>query len=98
MADMENALWGADRVDSNETTISHDFVTAMIKGDSGPAPGHWAIKGGDAQAGDLTVYWDGNRADKYARPAVWKSTATRYPRETATRYPRESQLAYRPIF
>ncbi|KAK7230482.1 alpha-L-arabinofuranosidase [Aureococcus anophagefferens] len=29
MADMENALWGADRVKSNESTIDHDVVTAM---------------------------------------------------------------------
>jgi len=156
MADMENALWGADVVTSNEEPITHDFVTAMIKGDvstvdgpgeytegvdyaendiapcgkngcvldaesthldcetkcnatsgcagyvfadascsgkSGPicwtkgamkgprqrscrssrdlsgdasGPGHWAIKGGDAQAGALKVYWDGKRAPKYA--------------------------------
>merc|ERR1712139_470892 len=29
-------------------------------------PGHWAIKGGDAQAGELQVYWDGRRAPGYA--------------------------------
>jgi hypothetical protein len=29
-------------------------------------PGHWAIKGGDAQRGALTVYWDGKRAPGYA--------------------------------
>jgi|EP00505_MAST-04D_sp_SCG-Rhode-Island_P003861 hypothetical protein len=33
MADMENALWGADKVESNEPSIHHPFVTAMIKGD-----------------------------------------------------------------
>jgi len=66
MADMENALWGADRVDSNEPTINHTFVTAIVKGDSGAAPGHWAIKGGSAQMGELTVYWDGKRAPGYA--------------------------------
>lgn len=33
MADMENALWGADVIDSNETLINHSFVTAMVKGD-----------------------------------------------------------------
>ena len=33
MADMENALWGADVVKSNERSINHDFVTAMTKGD-----------------------------------------------------------------
>ena len=32
MADMENALWGADKVESNEPPINHPFVTAMIKG------------------------------------------------------------------
>ena len=66
MADMEQALWGADVVKSNEEPIEHEFVTAMIKGDSGDAPGHWAIKGGDAQAGELKVYWDGKRAPRYA--------------------------------
>jgi len=66
MADMENALWGANVVQSNETTISHDFVTAMVKGDTGPAPGHWAILGADAQGGDLQTYWDGPRATDYA--------------------------------
>merc|ERR1719336_1037564 len=33
MADMEQALWGADVVKSNEPPIVHDFVTAMVKGD-----------------------------------------------------------------
>ncbi len=155
MADMENALWGADKVVSNEPSINHPFVTAMVKGDvttgtgtagpytpnvdhgshdmapcgyagctlaatathddcdeicrnatgcvgyvfadadcsgaSGPIcwtksafgpgtsktcrasrqlfdafPGHWAIKGGDANNGDLAVYWDGDRAPGYA--------------------------------
>mmetsp|Transcript_19189 Transcript_19189/g.54208 ORF Transcript_19189/g.54208 Transcript_19189/m.54208 type:complete len:429 (-) Transcript_19189:52-1338(-) len=153
MADMENALWGSDVVKSNESPIKHDFVTAMVKGDtssrnpagpytesmdfaqgdmppcgssgcvlpkdntyldcesmcnasagclgyvfaeascssqSGPVcwtkaamdtpsqascrnsrvlgavPGHWAIKGGDAQSGKLSVYWDGKRAPGYA--------------------------------
>eukprot|EP01052_Picozoa_sp_SAG31_P007791 SAG31_NODE_377_length_16533_cov_99.867957_14_plen_174_part_00 len=33
MADMENALWGADRIVSNEDPITFPFVTAMIKGD-----------------------------------------------------------------
>ncbi|KAH8072858.1 alpha-L-arabinofuranosidase [Aureococcus anophagefferens] len=66
MADMENALWGADRVKSNESTIDHDVVTAVVKGDSGAAPGHWAIKGGDATSGGLATFWDGARAPGYA--------------------------------
>jgi hypothetical protein len=52
---MENALWGADKIKSDEPSINHEFVTAMVKGDTGPAPGHWAIKGGDAQTGKLKV-------------------------------------------
>ena len=40
-----------NQVQSNEPSIQHEFVTAMIKGDSGDGSGHWAIKGGDAQAG-----------------------------------------------
>lgn len=67
MADMENALWGADEVVSNEDPIEHDYVTAMIKGDvSASSNGHWAIKGGDAQSGKLNTYWDGKRASGYA--------------------------------
>ena len=154
MADMENALWGADVVESNEPPIIHPFITAMIKGDSSPRkgragpytigidhggadmepcgyfgcpleqnhthidcenicnstigcvgyvfadascsgdlkpicwiksswnegtpkacrssrllgeiPGHFAIKGGNAQGGDLLAYWDGQRAPGYA--------------------------------
>jgi hypothetical protein len=49
MADMENALWGADVVQSNEESISHEFVTAMIKCDSAnipPAPSPPPIKPG----------------------------------------------------
>ena len=34
----------------------------MVKGDSGAAPGHWVIKGGNAQTGALKTYWDGGRA------------------------------------
>jgi hypothetical protein len=32
----------------------------------GSVPGHWAIKGGDAQEGPLKVYFDGKRAPGYA--------------------------------
>ena len=38
----------------------------MVKGDSGAAPGHWAIKGADAQTGTFKTYWDGHRAPRYA--------------------------------
>merc|ERR1711998_265006 len=32
----------------------------------GVVSGHWAIKGGNSQAGALRVYWDGKRAPGYA--------------------------------
>ena len=66
MADLENGLWGSNLTASVEPTISHTFITAMIKGDSGPSPGHFAVKGGDAQSGTLTVFWDGPRPHGYA--------------------------------
>lgn len=66
MADMENALFGADNTSSNEPPINHNFVMAMVKGDTGGKPGHWAIKGGDATVGDLKVYFDGKRAPGYS--------------------------------
>ena len=61
MADLEQGLWGTNVTASQEPTISHTFVTAMVKGDTGPKPGHFALKGGDAQTGELTTYWDGPR-------------------------------------
>lgn len=66
MGDLEKGLWGSNVVDSAEPSITHTFVTAMFKGDSGAAPGHMAIKGGDAQAGDLRVFYDGPRPPLYA--------------------------------
>jgi hypothetical protein len=35
----KNALWGADVVESHEPTITHDYVTAMVKGDSAKTTG-----------------------------------------------------------
>ena len=67
MADLEAGLWGADVKESHEPSISHAFVTAMVKGDSSAntqGKGRWAIKGGDAAAGGLTVYWDGARPNR----------------------------------
>jgi hypothetical protein len=54
MGDMENALWGADK-GGVEQSINHSFVTAMLKGDTGKAPGHFALKGASAQAGPFLV-------------------------------------------
>lgn len=66
MADLEQGLWGSNITASLEPTISHTFVTALFKGASGSAPGHFALKGGDAQQGPLQVYWDGPRPHGYA--------------------------------
>jgi len=66
MADLEKGLFGCNSTISQEPTISHTFVTAMLKGDRGASPGHFALKGGDAQAGPLRVYWDGQRPPGYA--------------------------------
>ena len=38
MADLEAGLWGSDVINSPEASIQHEFVTAMVKGDSGPSP------------------------------------------------------------
>ena len=65
-------MWGSNIVESKEPSIKHNFVTAMVKGDTGPAPGHWAIKGGDATTGGLTVYWDGARPTD-ATTGRWKN-------------------------
>lgn len=66
MGDLEQGLFGSNKTDSSESSITHTFVTGMFKGDTGPAPGHMAIKGGDAQQGPLTVFYDGWRPKGYA--------------------------------
>jgi hypothetical protein len=68
---LEAGLWGANVIDSKEPPIQHKFVTAMVKGGTGPKPGHWAIKGGDATADSLTVYWDGPRPTSAAVTNRW---------------------------
>eukprot|EP00658_Telonema_sp_P-2_P011773 TRINITY_DN14509_c0_g1_i2.p2 TRINITY_DN14509_c0_g1~~TRINITY_DN14509_c0_g1_i2.p2 ORF type:complete len:190 (+),score=38.42 TRINITY_DN14509_c0_g1_i2:111-680(+) len=63
MADLENGLWGGSAKAGVVPSMDADFVTAMIKGDSG---NHWAIKGGDAAAAGLKTLYDGVRPDGYA--------------------------------
>ena len=63
MADLENGLWGGnEHVSPGNHPIVADFVTAMVKGDSG---NHFALKGGDATTGTLTVLYDGVRPNGY---------------------------------
>jgi hypothetical protein len=59
MADLENGLFGSNQSASKEPSLAGKaFVTAMVKGDSS---NHWAIKGGDAGAGQLVTLYDGVR-------------------------------------
>jgi len=46
---------------NNLAPINHRFVTAIVKGESN----HWAIRGGNAQSGGLTTYFDGRRPNGY---------------------------------
>ncbi|KAA9375994.1 alpha-L-arabinofuranosidase [Microbispora triticiradicis] len=62
MADLEWGLFsGVNAGYNNLAPINHRFVTAMVKGE----PNHWAIRGGDAQSGGLTNYFDGRRPNGY---------------------------------
>ena len=45
----------------NPTLNGSTFVTAMLKGRAG----HFALKGGDAQSGQLQVLYDGPRPEGY---------------------------------
>ncbi|MEU1884870.1 arabinofuranosidase catalytic domain-containing protein [Micromonospora sp. WMMD987] len=62
MADLEWGLFsGVNAGYNNISSINHRFVTAMVKGE----PNHWAIRGGNAQSGGLTTYFDGRRPNGY---------------------------------
>ncbi|MEJ3749103.1 arabinofuranosidase catalytic domain-containing protein [Actinomycetes bacterium KLBMP 9797] len=62
MADLEWGLFsGVNAGYNNIPSINHRFVTAMVKGE----PNHWAIRGGNAQSGGLTTYFDGRRPNGY---------------------------------
>lgn len=65
MGDLESGVWGGNNADENprNTPITDvAFVTAMLKG----RPGHWALKGGDANAGRLKTLYDGPRPPGYS--------------------------------
>lgn len=66
MMDSEKGLWGSNVDVPKEHSINHKFVTAMLKGDEGGSPGHWTLKGGDAQSGTLDSIFDGERPQGYA--------------------------------
>ena len=61
MADLENGLYaGGTLVNNNNISVPFDYVTAIVKGKAGG----FAIKGGNAQNGNLTTFYDGARPTK----------------------------------
>ena len=69
LADLEDGMWSASDQPGHAKSIQHAYVTAMLKGGSASkihANGHFAIKGGDSQAGELTVYYEGSRPKGYS--------------------------------
>jgi hypothetical protein len=59
MADLENGLYSGVNAGFNagDPTINHRYLTAIIKGE----PNHWAIRGGNAQSGGLSTFYNGAR-------------------------------------
>lgn len=59
MADLENGLFSGvnQKYNANDPSISHRFLTAIVKGE----PNHWAIRGGNAQSGGLSTFYNGVR-------------------------------------
>jgi non-reducing end alpha-L-arabinofuranosidase len=59
MADLENGLFSGvnQHYNAGDPTINHRYTTAIVKG----GPNHWAIRGGNAQSGGLSTFYDGVR-------------------------------------
>jgi hypothetical protein len=72
MADLENGLYagwenGQDRNISTNTPLEHDFVTAVLVGDTADkngGKGRFALYGGDATTGTLLTMYDGIRPER----------------------------------
>jgi hypothetical protein len=72
MADLENGLYagwenGQDQLISTNTPLQHDFVTAVVVGDTADkndGAGRFALYGGDATTGVLETKYDGIRPEK----------------------------------
>ena len=68
MGDLENGLWAGDSSPfAMNMPVTWAYVTAMVKGDVA-GMNHWTIKEGDAQAGTLTMPFDGNRPSSRYNP------------------------------
>ena len=62
MADLENGLWaGAEKINPDNTRVEGKYITAMVKGRSGG----FALKGGNAQTGELKTLFEGGRPKGY---------------------------------
>jgi len=63
LADLENGLWacGDGKRNDRNVPLTFDFVTAFLKGGTDG----FALKGGDATAGNLTLLYDGPRPPGY---------------------------------
>jgi hypothetical protein len=72
MADLENGLYagwenGRDTNISTAVPLKHDFVTAVVVGDTAEknvGKGRFALYGGDATSGTLITTYDGIRPEK----------------------------------
>ena len=68
MGDLENGLWAGSFSPFNDNTpITYDYITAMVKGDVAGA-NHWTIKAGNAQCGTLSMPFDGKRPSSRYNP------------------------------
>src|SRR6201999_3727685 len=63
MADLENGLYAGQSFTANANNVpqTSTYVTALVKGRSGS----FALKGGNAQSGTLTTFYDGSRPSGY---------------------------------
>ncbi|HET8841529.1 MAG TPA: arabinofuranosidase catalytic domain-containing protein, partial [Ktedonobacteraceae bacterium] len=59
MADLENGLYSGVNFgfNSNDPTVNFRYTTAIVKGE----PNHWSIRGGNAQSGSLSTFYNGAR-------------------------------------
>ena len=59
MADLENGLFSGvnQHYNANDPTISHRYLTAIVKGKAN----QWAIRGGNAQSGGVSTFYNGKR-------------------------------------
>ncbi len=59
MADLENGLYSGVNAgyNANDPTINYRYTTAIVKGEAN----HWSIRGGNAQSGGLSTFYNGAR-------------------------------------